>query len=93
MTQALPRCARSLSVFMCVCISGLLKNSGITAHPLPIQERVYLLTTATAPFCGVYEFVHIVIYQKSTLSDNLTNFFACIQCITFYLKEIFELLF
>lgn len=72
---------------------GLLKNSGITAHPLPIQERVYLLTTATAPFCGVYEFVHIVIYQKSTLSDNLTNFFACIQCITFYLKEIFELLF
>ncbi len=55
---------------MCVCISGLLKNSGITAHPLPIQERVYLLTTATAPFCGVYEFVHIVIYQKSTLSDN-----------------------
>lgn len=71
MTQALPRRALSLSVFMCVCISGLLKNSGITAHPLPNQERVYLLTTATAPFCGVYEFVHIVIYQKSTLTDNV----------------------
>lgn len=58
-------------LFLCVCISGLLKNSGITANPLPNQERVYLLTTATAPYCGVYEFVHIVIYQKSTLTDNV----------------------
>ncbi len=57
--------------FMRVCISGLLKNSGITANPLPNQERVYLLTTATAPYCGVYDFVHIVIYQKSTLTDNV----------------------
>ncbi len=72
-----------LFLFVCVCISGLLKNSGITAHPLPIQERVYLLTTATAPFCGVYEFVHIVIYQKSTLSDNLTHFLHAFNALLF----------
>lgn len=30
---------------------GLLKNSGITASPLPNQEKVYLLTTASAPYC------------------------------------------
>lgn len=29
---------------------GLLKNSGITANPLPNQEKVYLLTTATPPY-------------------------------------------
>ncbi|KAI5621316.1 phospholipase A1 member A precursor, partial [Silurus asotus] len=30
---------------------GLLKNSGITESPLPIHEKVYLLTTSGVPFC------------------------------------------
>lgn len=47
-TIALRQC-----LFVYVCILGLLKNSGITAAPLPNQEKVYLLTTATAPYCGI----------------------------------------
>ncbi|XP_058248886.1 phospholipase A1 member A isoform X2 [Hemibagrus wyckioides] len=30
---------------------GLLKNSGITASPLPVHGKVYLLTTSEVPFC------------------------------------------
>lgn len=33
-------------------ILGLLKNSGITVSPLPINEKVYLLTTSRVPYCG-----------------------------------------
>jgi len=43
----------NVTVSICVCILGLLKNSGITATPLPDQKRVYLLTTATPPYCGI----------------------------------------
>ncbi|XP_036396566.1 phospholipase A1 member A isoform X2 [Megalops cyprinoides] len=30
---------------------GLLERSGITVSPLPYQEKVFLLTSASAPFC------------------------------------------
>lgn len=56
MTQAFDA-QYSLGLFLYVCIVGLLKNSGITASPLPNQEKVYLLTTAMAPYCGMCDFV------------------------------------
>ncbi|XP_077072483.1 phospholipase A1 member A isoform X4 [Siphateles boraxobius] len=45
---------------------GLLKNSGITATPLPNQEKVYLLTTATAPYCAH----HILVDLKVSPLDK-----------------------
>lgn len=42
----------------CPCI-GLLKNSGLTVHPLPIQQRVYLLTTSTPPYCAHHILVEV----------------------------------
>uniref|UniRef100_A0A8C2FM74 Phospholipase A1 member A n=1 Tax=Cyprinus carpio TaxID=7962 RepID=A0A8C2FM74_CYPCA len=45
---------------------GLLKNSGITANPLPNQEKVYLLTTATAPYCAH----HILLELKVSPLDK-----------------------
>ncbi|XP_059356090.1 phospholipase A1 member A isoform X2 [Carassius carassius] len=45
---------------------GLLKNSGITANPLPTQEKVYLLTTATAPYCAH----HILVELKVSPLDK-----------------------
>ncbi|XP_031438875.1 phospholipase A1 member A isoform X2 [Clupea harengus] len=38
---------------------GLLKNSGLTKHPLPIQQKVYLLTTSTPPFCAHHILVEV----------------------------------
>uniref|UniRef100_A0A8C2CM52 Phospholipase A1 member A n=1 Tax=Cyprinus carpio TaxID=7962 RepID=A0A8C2CM52_CYPCA len=46
---------------------GLLKNSGITATPLPNQEKVYLLTTATAPYCAHHILVEL---RLSPLDKN-----------------------
>uniref|UniRef100_A0A8C1GCH7 Phospholipase A1 member A n=1 Tax=Cyprinus carpio TaxID=7962 RepID=A0A8C1GCH7_CYPCA len=46
---------------------GLLKNSGITATPLPNQEKVYLLTTATAPYCAHHILVEL---RVSPLDKN-----------------------
>uniref|UniRef100_A0A8C5C976 Phospholipase A1 member A n=1 Tax=Gadus morhua TaxID=8049 RepID=A0A8C5C976_GADMO len=31
---------------------GLLKNSGITAAPLPTEQKFFLLTTSEPPYCG-----------------------------------------
>ncbi|XP_056611197.1 phospholipase A1 member A isoform X2 [Triplophysa dalaica] len=45
---------------------GLLKNSGITASPLPNQEKVYLLTSATAPYCAH----HILVDLKVSPLDK-----------------------
>ncbi|XP_052422394.1 phospholipase A1 member A isoform X1 [Carassius gibelio] len=49
---------------------GLLKNSGITANPLPTQEKVYLLTTATAPYCAH----HILVELKVSPLDKTAEF-------------------
>ncbi|KAG5283085.1 hypothetical protein AALO_G00038140 [Alosa alosa] len=38
---------------------GLLKNSGLTVHPLPNQQKVYLLTTSTPPFCAHHILVEV----------------------------------
>ncbi|XP_016388956.1 phospholipase A1 member A-like isoform X1 [Sinocyclocheilus rhinocerous] len=48
---------------------GLLKNSGITANPLPNQEKVYLLTTATAPYCAH----HILVELKVSALDKTAD--------------------
>lgn len=45
---------------------GLLKNSGITASPLPNQEKVYLLTTASTPYCTH----HILVKLKVSPLDK-----------------------
>ncbi|XP_051998996.1 phospholipase A1 member A isoform X2 [Xyrauchen texanus] len=45
---------------------GLLKNSGIKVSPLPNQERVYLLTTAAAPYCAH----HILVELKVSPLDK-----------------------
>ncbi|XP_057192389.1 phospholipase A1 member A isoform X1 [Triplophysa rosa] len=45
---------------------GLLKNSGITASPLPNQEKVYLLTSAAAPYCAH----HILVELKVSPLDK-----------------------
>ncbi|XP_062861435.1 phospholipase A1 member A isoform X2 [Trichomycterus rosablanca] len=44
------RCTSCNSFGSCPQI-GLLRNSGITASPLPIHEKVYLMTSSTAPYC------------------------------------------
>ncbi|TRY89750.1 hypothetical protein DNTS_000002 [Danionella cerebrum] len=45
---------------------GLLKNSGIAATPLPNRAKVYLLTTATAPYCAH----HILVELKVSPLDK-----------------------
>ncbi|TSV41632.1 Phospholipase A1 member A [Bagarius yarrelli] len=42
---------------------GLLKNSGITASPLPIHGKVYLLTTSEAPFCVHHIMIELKVSQ------------------------------
>lgn len=37
---------------VCVCVSGLSENSGITVSPLPKEQKVFLLTSSSPPFCG-----------------------------------------
>lgn len=40
------------SVFKGTCPTiGLLENSGITVSPLPKEQKVFLITTSSAPFC------------------------------------------
>ncbi|XP_060786534.1 phospholipase A1 member A [Neoarius graeffei] len=46
------QCTSCDGPFISICPQiGLLKNSGITMSPLPLHEKVYLLTTSEAPFC------------------------------------------
>lgn len=45
-----PVCAHILYVF--VCFSGLSENSGINVSPIPREQKIFLLTTSSAPFCG-----------------------------------------
>lgn len=35
-----------------VCVAGLQEKSGIATSPVPEQQKVFLLTTSSPPFCG-----------------------------------------
>uniref|UniRef100_A0A673WC57 Phospholipase A1 member A n=1 Tax=Salmo trutta TaxID=8032 RepID=A0A673WC57_SALTR len=48
------RCLGCQGVF-----NGLLENSGITASPLPQQEKLFLLTTSVPPFCAHHILVQL----------------------------------
>ncbi|KAL2081089.1 hypothetical protein ACEWY4_022942 [Coilia grayii] len=38
---------------------GLMVNSGLVIHPLPSQQKVFLLTTSTPPFCAHHILVEV----------------------------------
>lgn len=38
---------------------GLMVNSGLVIHPLPQQQKVFLLTTSTPPFCAHHILVEV----------------------------------
>ncbi|XP_014020271.1 phospholipase A1 member A isoform X3 [Salmo salar] len=54
------RCLGCQGVFNGTCPQiGLLENSGITASPLPQQEKLFLLTTSAPPFCAHHILVQL----------------------------------
>ncbi|XP_055727800.1 phospholipase A1 member A-like isoform X4 [Salvelinus fontinalis] len=54
------RCLGCQGVFNGTCPEiGLLENSGITASPLPQQEKLFLLTTSAPPFCAHHILVQL----------------------------------
>ncbi|XP_029558555.1 phospholipase A1 member A isoform X4 [Salmo trutta] len=54
------RCLGCQGVFNGTCPQiGLLENSGITASPLPQQEKLFLLTTSVPPFCAHHILVQL----------------------------------
>ncbi|KAJ8013083.1 hypothetical protein DPEC_G00049610 [Dallia pectoralis] len=54
------RCLDCQRVFNGTCPQiGLIENSGITVHPLPQQEKLFLLTSSTQPFCAHHILVHL----------------------------------
>ncbi|XP_027020378.1 phospholipase A1 member A isoform X4 [Tachysurus fulvidraco] len=67
------QCTSCDGVFNNICPQiGLLKNSGITASPLPIHGKVYLLTTSEVPFCGLVYKVSISMTVKPISSHQLS---------------------
>ncbi|XP_027020377.1 phospholipase A1 member A isoform X2 [Tachysurus fulvidraco] len=58
------QCTSCDGVFNNICPQiGLLKNSGITASPLPIHGKVYLLTTSEVPFCVHHIMIELKVSQ------------------------------
>ncbi|XP_031661468.1 phospholipase A1 member A isoform X8 [Oncorhynchus kisutch] len=54
------RCLGCQGVFNGTCPQiGLLENSGMTASPLPQQEKLFLLTTSAPPFCAHHILVQL----------------------------------
>lgn len=37
---------------ICCVVPGLSKNSGIVLSPVPTEQKVFLLTSSSSPFCG-----------------------------------------
>uniref|UniRef100_A0A8C8CKG6 Phospholipase A1 member A n=1 Tax=Oncorhynchus tshawytscha TaxID=74940 RepID=A0A8C8CKG6_ONCTS len=48
-----------LYIHVSLSVSGLLENSGMTASPLPQQEKLFLLTTSAPPFCAHHILVQL----------------------------------
>lgn len=49
----------------CVCVfSGLSENSGITISPIPKEQKLFLLTTSSTPFCGECVCVYVCVKAK-----------------------------
>ncbi|XP_062390457.1 phospholipase A1 member A isoform X3 [Sardina pilchardus] len=48
---------------------GLQENSGLTVHPLPNQQKVYLLTTSSPPFCAHHILVEVEVSPLSKSAE------------------------